>query len=74
MFKDPITDPGKKSFKGRVTLYKDGKTGKLYTSREIDYTNRQAHGMKDELVTVFENGRILKEWKFEEIRERSNAS
>lgn len=27
-----------------------------------------------ELVTVFENGEIIKEWTFEEIRERSKIS
>jgi len=27
--------------------------------------------MKDELVTVFEDGKLLKDWSFEEIRKRA---
>lgn len=72
VFKEPITDSGKRSKKGRVTLYKDPNNG-FYTSREIDYTKPQAHGMKDELVTVFENGKVLKEWTFAEVRARSES-
>lgn len=64
VFKDPVTDPGKKSKKGRITLYKDG-DGKFFTGIE-------AHGAKDELVTVFSNGKILKEWTFAEVRERAS--
>ena len=71
VFKDPITDPGKKSFKGRVTLFKDEKG--YYTAREIDYSKPQPHGKRDELITVYENGKILKEWNFAEIRERANV-
>lgn len=59
VFKDPITDPGKKSKKGRITLYKN---------ENGYFTGPEAHGAKDELVTVFANGKILKEWTFAEVR------
>ncbi|TFH07294.1 MAG: nicotinate phosphoribosyltransferase [Candidatus Thorarchaeota archaeon] len=66
VFKDPITDSGKRSKKGRVTLYKDKAEGFYYTDREIDFS-----GKKDELITVFENGKVVKEWTFAEVRTNS---
>lgn len=63
IFKDPKTDSGKRSKKGRVTLYKrDGR----YVS------GIEAHGAVDELVTVYQNGVLTKEWTFDEIRQRAN--
>ena len=62
VFKDPVDDPGKASFKGRVTLFKNDQ-GKYYTGVE-DW-------MKDELVTVFENGEILNKTTFNEVRKNS---
>ena len=45
VYKDPVTDPGKKSKVGRQD--------------------------NSEFVTVFEDGKILKEWTFAEIRRRA---
>jgi nicotinamide phosphoribosyltransferase len=60
VFKSPITDKGKESKKGRITLYKndDG----FFTDLEgrTDCT--------EVLETVYENGRILKEYTFDEVR------
>lgn len=64
IYKDPKTDSGKRSKKGRVTLYK--RDGKFFSGIE-------AHGAVDELVTVFHNGVLTKEWTFDEVRERANA-
>ena len=61
IFKDPITDTGKRSKKGKLKLVKvDGqyKTVQLY-----EYIN-----LEDELVTVFENGEIKKEYSLDEIK------
>lgn len=63
VFKDPITDPGKSSKKGRVTLYKN--ENGYFSGLIGDYEN-------DELYTVFENGKLIQEWSFDEIRENSN--
>lgn len=63
--KDPITDPGKTSKKGRVTLFKERGTDRYYSGVE-DW-------MKDELVTYYENGELLIDDSLEEIRARSNA-
>ncbi len=70
VFKEPITDNGKRSKRGRVSLYKHPAVG-FFTSRAGGEEGRQ-HGLKDELVTVFENGKVLKEWTFAEVRENSN--
>ena len=63
VFKDPITDSGKSSKKGRVTLYKN--ENGYFSGLIGDYEN-------DELYTVFENGKLIQEWSFDEIRENSN--
>ncbi|XP_069142407.1 nicotinamide phosphoribosyltransferase-like [Argopecten irradians] len=64
VFKQPITDLGKKSKKGRLTLeLEDGK----YTTVEEGKGNPN----KDALVTVFENGKLLKDYTFAEVRENA---
>ena len=63
VYKEPITDPGKKSKKGRITLYKQD---------EKYFTGIEAHGAKDALVTVFADGKVMKEWTFAEVRANSN--
>ncbi|XP_065829024.1 nicotinamide phosphoribosyltransferase-like [Oscarella lobularis] len=64
VFKTPITDTGKKSKKGRLTLeMRDGK----YVTVEEGAGNPE----KDLLVTVFENGRLVKDYTFDEIRRRA---
>jgi nicotinamide phosphoribosyltransferase len=71
--KDPVTDPGKKSKAGRVTLWKSG--SELISSVE------QPHGWHDHSVgefhevleTVFENGVLVKEINFDQVRANSRA-
>ncbi len=71
--KDPVTDPGKKSKAGRVTLWKSG--SELISSVE------QPHGWHDHSVgefhevleTVFENGILVKEINFDQVRANSRA-
>lgn len=60
VYKDPITDPGKTSKKGRLALIKT-KTGYETVSSSHD----------DQLVCVYENGKIQQEQSFEEIRQRA---
>ena len=64
VYKDPITDHGKKSKKGRLTLELNG---------EVYTTVQEGKGdpNKDILQTVFENGKIVKELSFEEIRKNA---
>lgn len=58
VFKDPVTDPGKQSKRGRVTLYKNEKG---YFSGVEDWP-------KNELVEVFRDGVLVKEYTFDEVR------
>lgn len=62
VFKDPITDSGKKSKKGRVTLYKDVNGG---------YFSSQILRMDDCLKTVFEDGVMHSRITFEEVRKNA---
>ncbi|XP_077985924.1 nicotinamide phosphoribosyltransferase-like [Glandiceps talaboti] len=64
VFKQPITDLGKKSKKGKLALEFD--SGKYRTVEE-----GKGDPAKDVLVPVFENGKLLKEYTFEDIRARA---
>lgn len=67
VYKDPITDPGKTSKRGRLMLYRDRDTGELLTERD----GAMGSNFEPTLQTVFENGNLVKEYDFEEIRQRS---
>lgn len=61
VYKDPITDPGKTSKKGRLDLiYKDG-----YKTVPLDPNNKSV------LETVFENGQVFENYSLDDIRERA---
>ncbi|XP_064091267.1 nicotinamide phosphoribosyltransferase-like isoform X1 [Macrobrachium nipponense] len=67
VFKQPITDPGKRSKKGRLALHcTDG----VYTTVKASESSEE----QDQLVTVFENGELLKDFTFEEICQRAEIS
>ena len=66
MFKDPATDPGKKSKKGRLTLERDESTGELVTR-----TNGEGDAAKNIMQCVFEDGRLVIEQSFADIRARA---
>jgi nicotinamide phosphoribosyltransferase len=57
----------KKSKGGRLKLVQQ--QGTLQTVTETDHPD-----LADQLVTVFENGTLTKEWTFEEVRQRANTS
>lgn len=62
VYKDPITDQGKRSKKGRLALIR--LNGKLQTvNRDTIPTGA------NELVTVFRNGKLLVEYTLAEVRE-----
>ncbi len=68
VYKQPITDSGKNSKKGRLDLIKDEngefKTVKLETAEQIAAENSQ-------MRTVFENGELLVDDSLDEIRSRT---
>ncbi len=67
VFKNPITDPGKASKKGRITTYQR-KDGTFYVAR---IGEKESSNDKDMLVTIFEDGEIVREFTMEEIRANS---
>jgi nicotinamide phosphoribosyltransferase len=68
VFKDPITDKGKISKKGKLKLVK------LQNDRyETVPDSIKNNELPDELVEVFSNGKLLKEYTLNEIRERAKV-
>lgn len=71
VFKDPATDPAKRSKGGRLTLL--SRAGAFATVR-IDSPEHAEHlraGWIDAMRTVFENGRLLVDDSFAQVRARS---
>lgn len=66
VYKDPVTDPGKRSKAGRLDLLLEGDD---YLT--VCLEDGQKEHPCSELVTVFENGRILKEYDLDSIRARA---
>jgi nicotinamide phosphoribosyltransferase len=64
VYKDPITDPGKRSKKGRLALVRDGNGYQTVAAHE-------ALTDADLLLPVYENGVILRSYTLEEVRTRS---
>lgn len=67
VYKDPVTDPGKRSKRGRLALVNDEQGYR--TVREDALGNRA-----NALVKVFRNGELLVDWTFDEVRERAANS
>lgn len=65
VMKDPITDPGKKSKAGRLKLVK--RAGEFVTVLEDETTEDNL------LIPVFENGELLVDQSFAEIRSRAEV-
>lgn len=62
VYKEPITDPGKNSKAGRLKLLRENGTY---------YTVKADNPGKDELVEVFRDGRLLRKYTLNEVRERA---
>ncbi len=66
IFKDPKTDPGKKSAKGLTkVIIKDGDFVRL-----DDVTEEEFNAPDNCLKTVFKDGKLVKQWSLEQVRER----
>lgn len=68
VYKDPVTDKGKRSKKGRLAVVKLA-TGEIRTIPAQDL-GQQTNIM----APVFRDGRIIREYDFDDIRRRANAS
>lgn len=64
VYKDPVGDHGKASKRGQLALIREN--GKWETVRS------QGWAWADHMVPVFRDGVLQKDWRFSEIRERSN--
>jgi nicotinamide phosphoribosyltransferase len=67
VYKSPITDPGKMSKKGRVTLWKSGSE---YQSAVARPTNWVDNGVEwtEALEEVYRDGKLIKDISFDEVR------
>jgi len=64
--KNPITDQGKRNKPGRLKLVKEA-DGTYRTLSSIQHPEEYDEA-EDQLVTVFENGKLLIEYSFDQIR------
>jgi nicotinamide phosphoribosyltransferase len=70
--KDPITDSGKKSKAGRVTLWQSGGEFASGVKPPAGWTDKGYGGWTEALQTVFRDGKIIREYDFAEVRANSN--
>ncbi len=76
VYKDPVTDKGKQSKRGRMTLlmhreYGSFRTVSVPAEAESLSAIEKPLGFDDAMVTVWENGRLIHDWTFDEIRARA---
>ena len=64
VFKDPVTDFGKRSKKGKLELFYDNITHTYSTARETEENNQFRM-----LETVYENGKLLRDQTLADIRQ-----
>ncbi|WP_020407480.1 nicotinate phosphoribosyltransferase [Hahella ganghwensis] len=65
VYKDPVTDQGKRSKKGRLAVVR-GMNGEIKTIRREDIEQRE-----NLLTPVFRNGELLEDYGFEDVRRRA---
>lgn len=65
IYKDPITDPGKRSKKGRLAVCKGKDTGNIHTISELNTTDVVEGNL---LQPVYRNGQLLKRWSMSDVR------
>ncbi|XP_040009472.1 nicotinamide phosphoribosyltransferase [Xiphias gladius] len=68
VFKDPVADPNKRSKKGRLSLHRT-QNGDFVTLEE-GKGDLEEYGV-DLLHTVFQNGKIVKTYTFDEVRDNA---
>ncbi|AKM38741.1 nicotinate phosphoribosyltransferase [Burkholderia contaminans] len=73
--KDPVTDQGKRSKKGWLTLLRHFRTGEYRTTTlPAAWDDRMLEGeWEDALETVFDTGRLLVDTSFAQVRARAHA-
>ena len=64
VYKDPITDQGKRSKKGRLALIKDDEGYKTVPLSNVTQDENQ-------LITIFNNGKLVKDYTLEQVRQKA---
>lgn len=67
VFKEPITDPGKVSKRGRISLYRDPSDGRLATLA------MPGANMRDMMEIVWQDGELVRDWTLREVRALAEA-
>lgn len=79
VYKDPVTDKGKSSKRGRMTLLRHREYGHFKTvpvppeAASLEEAVKPL-GFDDAMVTVWEDGRLVNDWTFAQVRELANAT
>lgn len=79
VYKDPVTDKGKQSKRGRMTLLRHREYGNFRTAPVAAGAESLADvekplGFDDAMVTIWEDGRLLHDDTFADIRARADAA
>ncbi|WP_064746113.1 nicotinate phosphoribosyltransferase [Lysobacter firmicutimachus] len=79
VYKDPVTDKGKSSKRGRMTLVRHREYGHFKTVPVPQDAPSVAEaapplGYEDAMVTVWEDGRLLADWTFAQVRGLADAT
>jgi len=69
IYKDPITDPGKASKRGKVTTYRHNTSGKYF----VDLVGLNIENATEALLPVYANSQLLQEYSLEEVRKISKG-
>jgi nicotinamide phosphoribosyltransferase len=70
--KDPVTDPGKKSKAGRVTLWRSGGEWASAVDRPHGWYDKAIGDFEEVLEEVYRDGKLVKEIDFATVRANSN--
>jgi len=79
VYKDPVTDKGKQSKRGRMTLLQHREYGQFRTepvpadAQSLDDAHKPM-GFDDAMVTIWEDGKLVNDWTFADVRKRANAA
>ena len=67
VYKEPITDPGKNSKRGRLKLLSTFVPPATYEYRTVN----ESETGTDTMLTILENGQLLNDWSLDEVRARA---
>jgi nicotinamide phosphoribosyltransferase len=69
--KDPITDPGKRSKAGRITLWNSGGEWITAINKPTGWHDKATYEFVDLLEEVYRDGKLVKEITFDQVRQNA---